>query len=173
MIKKSAVLPDGEALLYERVRDLVVTARQTVARGVDLVQVRTNFEIGRHIVEFEQQGEARASYGKAVLKALAEQLTLEFGSGFSETNLKLMRQFYLLNGDRIGQTVSDFSVPMAIRQTLPDESKSPCPKMPTSTPANTSSTCQARKSCSKSCRNGPGTWKMLIYQAMTGRRNDS
>lgn len=121
MIKKSAVLPDGEALLYERVRDLVVTARQTVARGVDLVQVRTNFEIGRHIVEFEQQGEARASYGKAVLKALAEQLTLEFGSGFSETNLKLMRQFYLLNGDRIGQTVSDFSVPMAIRQTLPDE----------------------------------------------------
>jgi len=42
----------------------VIAARQTVARGVDLVQVHTSFEIGRYIVEYEQQGESRAGYGK-------------------------------------------------------------------------------------------------------------
>ena len=82
--------------------------RSTVARGVDLVQVHTNFEIGRHIVEFEQQGEGRAEYGKQMLKRLAERLTAEFGSGFSATNLKLMRQFYALHAQRIGQTASGF-----------------------------------------------------------------
>ena len=45
------------AVLYARIHALVVAARQTVARGVDLVQVRTNFEIGRHIFEHEQQGQ--------------------------------------------------------------------------------------------------------------------
>ncbi|CDS53013.1 Putative cytoplasmic protein [Polaromonas sp. CG9_12] len=69
--------------------------------------MRTNFEIGRHVVAHEQQGESRAEYGKEVPKRLAERLTAEFGSGFSLTNLKLMRQFYLLNAHRISQTASD------------------------------------------------------------------
>ena len=111
-----------EAALHARIHALVLAARQTVARGVDLVQVRTNFEIGRHIVEHEQQGQARAGYGKDVLKNLAQVLTVEFGSGFSLTNLKLMRQFYLQNVDRMGQTSSDLSVPAAIGQTLSDQS---------------------------------------------------
>lgn len=91
---------NDETALYQRIRELVVTARQTVARGVDLVQVRTNFEIGRHIVEHEQQGEHRAAYGKAVLKALAEKLTEEFGRGFSKSNLEYMRRFFLLYQER-------------------------------------------------------------------------
>ena len=99
----------GENELYQRIRELVVTARQTVARGVDWVQVQTNFEIGRHIVEHEQMGSARADYGKEVIKNLAVQLTDEFGSGFSLSNLKLMRQFYLQfqsRMDRINHTAS-------------------------------------------------------------------
>jgi hypothetical protein len=89
------------------IRDLIVGALTTVARGVDLVQVHTNFEIGRRIVEEEQRGEDRAGYGEEVLKALAHRLTAEFGKGFSRTNLKFMRMFYLQNHNRIGQTVSD------------------------------------------------------------------
>ena len=58
------------------------------------------------IREFEQQGEGRAEYGKQMLKRLSERLTAEFGSGFSATNLKLMRQFYALHAQRIGQTAS-------------------------------------------------------------------
>ena len=104
-----AVGADAEASLHEQLRELIGNARSTVARGIDLVQVRTNFEIGRHIVAHEQQGEVRAAYGKDVLKRLATRLTVEFGNGFSLTNLKLMRQFYLLNAGRMGQTASDLS----------------------------------------------------------------
>jgi predicted nuclease of restriction endonuclease-like (RecB) superfamily len=97
---------ESEASLYQRIRELVVSARQSVARGIDLVQVRTNFEIGRHIVEHEQQGEQRAAYGKAVLKALAEKLTQEFGRGFSKSNLEYMRRFFLQYQERASITQS-------------------------------------------------------------------
>jgi hypothetical protein len=86
------------------VRNLIVSARATVARGVDLVQVHTNFEIGRRIVEQEQKGKGRAAYGEEVIKALADRLTGEFGKGFSLSNLKSMRQFYLLYMPRISQS---------------------------------------------------------------------
>lgn len=108
-MKKTTNLPGSdemESALLANIRALIAAARNTVARGVDLVQVHTNFEIGRHIVEFEQQGEGRAEYGTQMLKRLAERLTAEFGSGFSATNLKLMRQFYALHAQRIGQTAS-------------------------------------------------------------------
>ncbi len=49
---------------FEDIRKLIVAARTTVARGVDLVQVHSNFEIGRRIVEQEQKGKDRAAYGK-------------------------------------------------------------------------------------------------------------
>jgi len=98
--------------LYEHIRELVIAARQTVARGIDLVQVRTNFEIGRHIVEHEQQGEQRAAYGKEVIKQLAEQLAREFGDGFSARNLASMRTFFLCYRERspILQTLSANSI---------------------------------------------------------------
>jgi len=121
MRKTHIVKGDAEDALYERVSGLIIAARKTVARGVDLVQVRTNFEIGRHIVAHEQQGEKRAIYGKEVLKRLAERLTAEFGSGFSMTNLKLMRQFYLQYARRISQTVSDLSSLNGMGQTPSDQ----------------------------------------------------
>src|SRR5882724_7282077 len=54
----------------EDIRSIILSARATVARGVNLVQVHTNFEIGRRIVEEEQKGKSRAAYGEAVIKAL-------------------------------------------------------------------------------------------------------
>ena len=103
------------------IRELIAGARATVARGVDLLEVHTNFEIGRRIVEEEQRGEDRAAYGEEVLRTLADRLTGEFGRGFSHTNLKLMRLFYLQDQDRIGQTVSgQFNAP-AIGQSLTDQ----------------------------------------------------
>jgi ABC-type amino acid transport system permease subunit len=67
---ESVVRSSGEAALYERIRELVVNARRTVARGIGLVQVHANFEIGRHVVAHEQQGKTRAKYGREVLKRL-------------------------------------------------------------------------------------------------------
>lgn len=89
------------AQLYARIRQLVLDARRAVSRAVDACQVMASFEIGRHIVEHEQQGAQRAEYGKQVLKELANQLTAEFGRGFSRSNLEYMRKFYLAYSDRL------------------------------------------------------------------------
>ena len=106
---------------FDGIRELIAGARTTVARGVDLVQVHTNFEIGRRIVQEELRGEDRAAYGEEVVRELARRLTGEFGRGFSLSNLKSMRQFYLQYQDRIGQTVSgQFETP-AIGQSVTDQ----------------------------------------------------
>ena len=106
---------------FTGIRELIAGARTTVARGVDLVQVHTNFEIGRRIVEEEQRGEDRAAYGEEVIRSLADRLTGEFGKGFSLSNLRSMRLFYLQNQDRIGQSATDqFNAP-AIGQSMTGE----------------------------------------------------
>ncbi len=81
--------------LYLKIADLLQTARQNVVRTVNQAMVYTYFEIGRIIVEDEQQGKGRAEYGKKVLKELSAKLTKEFGKGFSVDNLQNMRQFFL------------------------------------------------------------------------------
>lgn len=63
-------------------------------RAVDVVQVRTCWGVGRHIVELEQGGAARAEYGAKLLPRLAVKLTEEFGRGFDVRSLKKMRKFY-------------------------------------------------------------------------------
>jgi hypothetical protein len=73
---------------------VIQSARQRALRAVDAVQVQTCWEIGRHIVEFEQGGSARAEYGARLLQSLASSLTSEFGKGFDVSNLRYMRLFY-------------------------------------------------------------------------------
>lgn len=86
-------LQETEGLL-DSLRELILGARRKALRAVDAVQVQTCWEIGRHIVEFEQGGAARAEYGTRLLPALAEALTREFGRGFDTSNLRYMRLFY-------------------------------------------------------------------------------
>ena len=75
-------------------RDLIQHGRQRALRAVDMVQVQTCWEIGRHIIEFEQTGDSRAAYGKRLFPRLAEALTADFGKGFDASNLRYMRLFY-------------------------------------------------------------------------------
>ena len=85
-----------------------------MARGIDLVQVHTNFEIGQHVVAHEQQGKTRATYGKEVLKRLAEKLTAEFGRGFSKSNLEYMRRFFLAYQERMPIAQSETGQSMTV-----------------------------------------------------------
>ncbi|MCT4604103.1 MAG: PDDEXK nuclease domain-containing protein [Marinifilum sp.] len=71
-------------------------ARRSVVQTVNKAMVYTYFEIGRMIVEEEQNGKERAEYGKQILKELSKRLNAEFGKGFSQRNLEQMRQFYLI-----------------------------------------------------------------------------
>jgi len=84
----------GLPALLRSLHGLIQEARQQVLRSVDAVQVRTCWEIGRHIVELEQGGVGRAEYGKRLLEVLARDLTAEFGKGFDASNLRYMRLFY-------------------------------------------------------------------------------
>jgi predicted nuclease of restriction endonuclease-like (RecB) superfamily len=84
----------SHTLLLQQLRELIAAARRQALRAVDAIQVRTCWEIGRHIVEFEQKGSDRAAYGTRLIPKLAETLTAEFGRGFDASNLRYMRLFY-------------------------------------------------------------------------------
>lgn len=80
--------------LFERISALIEESRKKVATAVNIAEVYTKYEIGRHIVEDEQEGKARAAYGKQVLPILSQKLTDKFGSGWSLETLKSARKFY-------------------------------------------------------------------------------
>lgn len=82
--------------LFWKVADLIAQARKRVATAVNVAEVYTKFHIGQYIVEYEQKGETRAEYGKAILKELSKRLTDRFGEGWSYSNLRQIRQFFLV-----------------------------------------------------------------------------
>ena len=82
-------------VIFQQVAELLQNARQQVLRTVNSTMTITYFEIGRIIVEEEQNGKDRAEYGKQLLKSLSKQLTKEFGRGFSIDNLENMRKLFL------------------------------------------------------------------------------
>lgn len=112
------MIPIKNPSLYESVKHVLDTAYRNVYRVANTTMVTVYWEIGQLIVEEEQNGAVRADYGKQVLKELSEKLTAEYGRGYSVTNLKYFRQFYLVFPDlftsnalpeneiRIRQTVS-------------------------------------------------------------------
>jgi len=79
---------------------LLHAARIASARSVNALMTASYWEIGRRIVQFEQQGEERAEYGEALVGQLAVDLTRQFGRGFSQPNLWKMRAFYLAWPDK-------------------------------------------------------------------------
>ena len=87
--------PGKNTKLYTQIATLLEAARSQVVRAVNHTMVKTYYEIGRMIVEEEQNGKERAEYGKQLLKELSTLLTRDFGKGFSVDNLENMRRFYL------------------------------------------------------------------------------
>lgn len=80
--------------MLENIRELLLASRVQLQQSVNTTMVQTYWNIGRMIVEDEQKGKERASYGKGQLKLLSQKLSSEFGKGFDVTNLRKMRQFY-------------------------------------------------------------------------------
>jgi len=105
---------------FSQIVDLLQSARNNIMRTINQTMVTTYFEIGRKIVEEEQNGKDRAEYGKSLLIDLSKVLTKEFGKGFSVTNIQQMRSFYLAYEKQ--QTLSANSE-KAIQQTASVEFK--------------------------------------------------
>ncbi len=88
-------LNKAKGLLVDNIRQTLQEARKSIASSVNSTLVRAYWQVGKHIVEYEQGGAERAEYGKNVINSVSKQLVAEFGSGFTPTNLRYMRQFYL------------------------------------------------------------------------------
>ena len=82
--------------VYNNIKQLMDQARNKISREVNNILVQTYWEIGRIIVEDEQENLNRAEYGKKLIADLSKKLTKEYGKGFSRSNLQNMRNFYLL-----------------------------------------------------------------------------
>ncbi len=79
----------------KEIKTLLTDARNRVYQTINSTMTQTYWEIGKRIVEQEQQGKARADYGRGLIKNLSAELSREFGKGFSVDNLENMRRFYL------------------------------------------------------------------------------
>lgn len=81
--------------LLDNIGSTLQKARENAIKAINTELVKANWEIGRHIVEFEQQGKEKADYGSALLTNLAKDLKTKYGKGFSKSNIYLCRLFYI------------------------------------------------------------------------------
>ncbi|WP_162957844.1 PDDEXK nuclease domain-containing protein, partial [Pseudomonas aeruginosa] len=105
--RKPAALPAGYAGIHGGIVELLDAARQAAARSVNALMTASYWEIGRRIVEAEQNGRRRAGYGEQLMERLSADLTARFGRGFGVNNLESMRRFFLAYPQpEISQTLS-------------------------------------------------------------------
>jgi len=107
--------------LFISVKQLIENAKSSIVRNINTAMLLTYFEIGKVIIENEQDGKDRAEYAKETLKNLSKQLTKEFGRGYSVDNLQWMRKFYLMYQNRISEkyeTVSRNSAEAVIYESV-------------------------------------------------------
>ena len=81
--------------LLSSISSTLQKARENAFKAINVELVKANWEIGRHIVEFEQNGKEKAEYGSALLSSLAKDLKVQYGKGFSKSNIYLCRQFFI------------------------------------------------------------------------------
>ncbi len=96
--KQTAIqVPDSDLMqLADRIVAVIDQGKQQLAISINQTMKSTYWNVGRHIVEFEQQGNARAKYGSSLLSRLAKILRARVGRGYSHPNLNNMRKFYLM-----------------------------------------------------------------------------
>ena len=112
---ENIILKSEEQGFVNELKQIVLSARQQAYSAINFSQVCANWLIGQRIVEQEQAGQNRAEFGKRLIKLVAQELTNEFGKGYSETNIKSFRKFYIEFQDTI------------IRQALPAQFKDNSP----------------------------------------------
>ncbi|MCL2289263.1 MAG: PDDEXK nuclease domain-containing protein [Bacteroidetes bacterium] len=96
----------NESDFFRSIAELIQYAKRNLEKQVNTTMVVTYFEIGRRIIEKEQQGAKRAQYGRKILQGLSDYLTAQLGKGYSVDNLKLMRRFYVVYAARaIGESL--------------------------------------------------------------------
>ena len=94
-MKNELIRNEEEGDFLESLKQIVRSARGMAYASINYAQVQANWLLGRRIVEQMQKGEEKAEYGTYIIKLASEGLTEEFGKGYSETNIRSFRKFYL------------------------------------------------------------------------------
>lgn len=94
-MEENSMIVRNEDRLFEVVSQLIDKSRQQVAKAINTAMVYTYYGVGQYIVEYEQNGNTRAEYGKGVLKRLSQRLTGKYGEGWSVDTLEKTRRFFL------------------------------------------------------------------------------
>ena len=81
--------------LIDHIGNLLESARNNIATATNTILVKTYWTVGQYIVEYEQQGNAKANYGDELIGRLSQDLRIRYGKGFSRSNLFMTRSFYL------------------------------------------------------------------------------
>ena len=103
----TSIITHEEKSFIESLKQIVRAARKMAYTAIDYAQIQANWLIGQRVVEQMQKGASRAEYGAHIIQIASEALTEEFGSGYSETNIRNFRAFYLTFNDlQNQQTVS-------------------------------------------------------------------
>lgn len=105
-IEKYNQTPLAEQFVAD-IRQIIASARTNAIRSVDFCRVQMYWNLGKRILEEEQQGKARADYGTYLIRNLAKEIEPEYGSGFGERQLERARQFY-----------REYPIPSAVRSQL-------------------------------------------------------
>jgi len=124
---KQPAASEPPAALFDRVASILEQARGNVVRAVNTQMVLAYWSIGREIVQELQGGEERAAYGKRMFEDLSHRLVMQYGKGFSVTNLKYFRLFYQAYPERLGirhptGDVSEITSPAGMELALPSKS---------------------------------------------------
>lgn len=124
---KQPAASEPPAALFDRVASILEQARGNVVRAVNTQMVLAYWSIGREIVQELQGGEERAAYGKRVFEDLSHRLAVQYGKGFSVTNLKYFRLFYQAYPERLGirhptGDESEITSPAGMELALPSKS---------------------------------------------------
>lgn len=121
MSKKLEIQPQRVDELYNKIATVIDKARQMIVTTVNTAEVYSKFEIGRYIIEDEQDGNYRAQYGKAVLSALSARLTERYGKGWSVDTLEQTRRLYITYSNS-ATPLRKLDLPAEISETLSDKS---------------------------------------------------
>ena len=121
MSKKLEIQPQRVDELYNKIATVIDKAHQMIVTTINTAEVYSKFEIGRYIIEDEQDGNYRAQYGKAVLSALSARLTERYGKGWSVDTLEQTRRLYITYSNS-ATPLRKLDLPAEISETLSDKS---------------------------------------------------
>ena len=88
-------MTEKKATIYNDIKLILENARATAIRSVNFSMVLAYWKIGERIAEEELKGKKRAQYGEKIVQELSKKLTKDFGKGFTSSNIRYMRLFYL------------------------------------------------------------------------------